>query len=89
MIIFALKDTKLGFMSPFTFQNVELAKRYFINCIKSSDKSLISINPEDFELYQIGEYNLSSGEVMSDVKFIMAGIDVINMSSSLPSQSQL
>lgn len=68
--IYALKDVKSGFLSPFTFANDELAIRYYKNSLQSPTPSLISMNPEDFELWKLGEINTDTGIIVPGLDFV-------------------
>lgn len=73
--LYAIKDTKVGFMQPFIQVNDDVAVREFRNIVNSSN-SLVSANYTDMELYQLGSYNQDTGLVESKVSFIVKGADV-------------
>lgn len=62
--MFSLKDVKADvFGSPFVFSKVELAKRMCRDLARDSN-SMLSRHPEDFHLYEIGEYEDLTGSVI-------------------------
>lgn len=60
--LYSIKDTKVGYLAPYTQINDEVAKRNFLT-EKTQKNSMISIYPEDFELWKIGEMNEKTGEI--------------------------
>lgn len=75
MFIFAIKDVKSGFTSIFPRTNELLAQRDFAGAVNGAPNQL-NMFPEDFELWQIGEFNIQSGEVTNNLKFITNAISV-------------
>lgn len=73
--IFAIKDVKVGFMQPFMQVNEGVAVREFKNLVNSAN-SVVSVNYTDMELYCLGTYNLDTGAIESDVKYVVKGADV-------------
>lgn len=73
MNIYSLKDVKSGYMSLTLYKNDELAVRAFKNMLSSDERNLVTMNPEDFELYRVGSFDLDSGIIVSDVKFVCNG----------------
>lgn len=75
MLVFAIKDVKVGFMSPFIRQNKELAIRDFKDALVSpSENNLFRLHPEDYELWQIGEFNQESGILTSKIEHLFSAI---------------
>lgn len=76
--IFAIKDTKTGFLSMTTEQNVQCAVRNFDHAMKNT-QSLLYTHPEDFELYHLGEYDTESGIItpLPTPEFIVAGSSLV------------
>ena len=61
--IFVIKDEKSGaYYDPFTMGNTVDAQRTFMQAMKT-EKSMISQYPEDFNLYNIGEYDELKGMI--------------------------
>lgn len=73
--VYAIKDTKVGFMQPFIQPNDAVAVREFGNIVNSGN-SMVSANYQDMELYCLGEYNQDTGKIVSEVEFIIKGADV-------------
>ena len=73
--IYAIKDTKVGFMQPFIQVNDAVAVREFTNIVNSGS-SVVSANYSDMELYKLGSYNQDNGAIVSDVSFVIKGADV-------------
>lgn len=64
-IIVVVKDEKAGFLNPVAMDNEPIAIRHFRNLAEDKTSAIISSNPEDFSLYQIGEFDTFSGEITS------------------------
>lgn len=72
--IYAIKDTKVGFMQPFIQPNDDVAIREFKTMV-NSDKTSVGVNYSDMELYKLGEYFMDNGEIVSVVSFLINGIN--------------
>lgn len=75
--IYAIKDTKIGFMNPFLNHNDGTAIREFTNGANEPTKNAINTNPEDKELWALGEYDDQTGIIESKVNFLIKANDVI------------
>lgn len=76
MKLYAIKDVKVGFMSPVMRDNDELIKRDFINVFRDEKPNQFNMNPEDFELYKIAEYDLKTGAITPCLEFICNALSV-------------
>lgn len=74
--IYSIKDTKIGYMSPMYLQNDGVAIREFTNARNSEQKNIVNTNPEDKELWALGEFDDQTGTIISDVRFIIRAEDV-------------
>lgn len=75
--VFTLRDLKSDFGSPFCCVNANIARRELSQVVNSEKHSPISQFPEDYDMYQIGEFNTESGELTAiDKKFICNGLEV-------------
>lgn len=83
--LFVLKDKKSGYFDSqvHSFVNSNVAKRWLYqllhDCMDSDvgRNSAIAAYPEDFELYCIGEFDSSSGEInFFNPEFIVSCLDV-------------
>lgn len=63
--LYAIRDNKVGFMAPYAQVNDEVAKRNFLT-EKQQKNSMISIYPEDFELWKIGEMDEKTGIITQE-----------------------
>lgn len=71
--IYSVKDVVVGEMgNPFYLNNDEMAKRSFKQAI-NNDQSQLAINYTDMQLYKLGELDTVTGEIVSNVEFIMSG----------------
>lgn len=70
MNIYSLKDVKSGYMSLMLYKNDELAIRAFKNMLQSGERNQVTMNPEDFELFSVGSFELDSGIIVSEVRFV-------------------
>ena len=76
--IYSVKDVVVGEMgNPFYLNNDEMAKRSFKQAI-NNDQSQIAINYTDMQLYKLGELDTVTGEIVSNVEFIMNGTEAKN-----------
>lgn len=63
--IFAIYDNKAeAFMQPFYATTVGLALRIFADNV-SNPESILHKNPNDFVIYEIGEFDDQTGEVIN------------------------
>lgn len=62
--IYAIKDTLVGFMTPFCQANDAYAKRSFQNAAVDSKPNNVNTNPEDKELFYIGSFDDQTGEII-------------------------
>lgn len=76
--LFAIKDTKIGFMNPFLNHSKNTAIREFTNGANDTVKNVINTNPEDKELWYLGTYDDQTGAIYSNPEFVIKANDVIN-----------
>lgn len=76
-ILFAIKDTKSEFMHVATAVNENIAKRQYKMLIDDKE-SEIGAFPSDFELWQVGTYETSTGEIKPNLK-LLATAATINL----------
>lgn len=76
MKIYSIKDTKIGFMSQFNMQNDGVAIRALKNARNAEQPNDVNTNPEDKELWCLGEFDDQTGMICSDVRFIIKAEDV-------------
>ena len=73
--IYSVKDTVVGEMgNPFYLNNDEMAKRSFKNAA-NQEGSQIALNINDMQLYRLGTLNTVTGEIESNVEFVMNGTE--------------
>lgn len=77
-IVCAVRDRALdAFMSPIFVQAIGVANRSFSDEINRTESAFHS-HPDDFDLYQIGSFDDSNGQLTSiDPRVIARGKDVI------------
>lgn len=73
--VYCIKDTKVGFLSPYLQPNDAVAIRDFTTVINNEGTG-VSINYTDMELYKIGTFDLNTGILTSDVHYLIKGVDV-------------
>lgn len=76
MKIYAIKDAKIGFMQPFYLQNDGVAVREFTNARNEVAKNIVNTNPEDKELWCLGEFDDTTGQISSEIRFLTKAEDV-------------
>lgn len=76
--VFAIRDFKVGFMSPICEANESVAVRNFKIACARSDSSYFSC-PEDFALYHIGFYDAEVGvlEPVVPVREVVTAVQVL------------
>lgn len=82
MPIYALRD-KLSteFLFPAPDSNEYTAKRSFARAISAGD-GLLSFKPSDFDLYKVGTYDSTTGQVESCIpEFVCNGQDLVDYES--------
>ena len=75
--IYSIKDTKIGFMQPFYQANQAVAIRAFNNAVNSKEINNINQNLDDMELWELGEFDDQTGEIKSEVKFVIKANDLV------------
>lgn len=76
MKLYALKDVKSGFMNILVLKNDDLAIRSYKNMLGDPQPNLVNTNPEDFELWCLGDYNIDNGFISSDVRFVASATTI-------------
>lgn len=81
--LFSIKDMKVqGFANPFYASTTEEGIRTFMNIFKSTNPahadSPMLTNPQDFHLFEIGEFDVLTG--------VVSGKDHISLASGASSQ---
>lgn len=74
--IYAIKDTKVGFMQPFYQANNAVAIRSFTNAVNDEQTNNINKNLDDMELWHLGEFNDDTGEIKGELTFLCKAVDV-------------
>lgn len=58
--VYAIKDNRMGFLSPTFEDNDEVAYRNFAHAVQTSG-SILTSHKQDFALYKIGYYETDRG----------------------------
>lgn len=76
--VYAIRDTKSGYMNPTFELNDAVAMRNFSFAAQQAD-SLLFACASDFELYQIGRFDTETGIIEDDLphRFLMSGNDAL------------
>lgn len=62
--LYAMRDTKVGFLTPQIDANDKAASRQFKLALATARaESIMGFCPEDFDLYKIGEFDSEKGTV--------------------------
>lgn len=84
MKVFAIFDVKLGrYAPPFIAQTAGQAERDFKGLVQNRE-SIIAKNPEDFRLFELGEYNDQTGLIENHPNPILT-VDAIALTGPKPS----
>jgi hypothetical protein len=75
--VFAIRDSKVGFMAPTVEQNAPAAVRNFEHAVLNS-ASLMNSHPGDYDLYEIGSFDSDSGELEKSMpKHLCSAADIL------------
>lgn len=74
--LYCLKDVKVGFKTPFECVNNAVAIRSLKNALQ--DKNEFSLNPTDFELWCVGEYDDQTGIIVSSLDHVINVVDLLD-----------
>lgn len=76
-LVYCLKDTKAGFLSPTLSDSDATAIRSFSLLVNDKRETLVAQCPEDFELYALGSFDSNTGILhSSEPRFVARGADV-------------
>lgn len=76
MIIYSMKDVKIGFANPFYQNNDETAKRSFKIAVSDKSGTLFHIK-DDLELWKLGEFDETTGKITPvEPEYLLGGKDV-------------
>lgn len=78
MKLYAFKDVKIGFMEPFLQHNDETAIRVFKITLDDEDPTnqhLMRKYKHDIELWKLGEYDETTGDIIPDKQYLIGGKD--------------
>lgn len=64
LTMYAMKDRLSGYQNPISFQNEEVAKRWFKTNVE--ENPTIRNNADQFELVQMGTFDTETGEFIQD-----------------------
>ena len=81
MELFVIKDVKSKFQTPFVGMNKAVVQRNIMNVLKKKDENdTLTVNPEDYQLFKIGEFDENTGKIVStDQEFVCNVIDLANI----------
>jgi len=61
--IYSINDNKAqAYLPPFFLHNKNIAIRHFADCVKDKNHQFAK-NPEDYSLWEIGEFDDNTGEI--------------------------
>lgn len=63
--IYAIRDVKVGFLTPTVEQNERVAIRNFSHAVANS-QSVLSSYAKDFALYRLGTYDNDTGAIVPE-----------------------
>lgn len=73
MPVLSVRDALIGFGSPFTSVNKDVAIRGFTNSIiRAWSDENDPVNPEDLSLFMVGEFDTDSGDISSCEPCVLA-----------------
>lgn len=72
--VYAVLDMKMKmFMTPWFAMNAAVASRMFADSI-NGEKNMVSRHPEDFALYELGEFEEATGFLLASDKPVSLGL---------------
>lgn len=74
--VYAVKDLKLGFMSPFIRQNNDIALRDLMCTYCDPSPNYLNLTPADYELWLLGEFDNMSGQFTSAPVYVANGLEI-------------
>ena len=61
--IYAVKDVRTeAFLKPFFVQNFAVMERAIMDA-RNDENNTLSVHPEDYQVYELGEYDDNTGEI--------------------------
>lgn len=85
--VFGVRDTKaLAFLQPYFSNSTGAAVRAFSDEVNNTDgRSMIQKHPEDFVLYELGEFDDNTGAFVSHspIKMLGCGADFVQVKSNV------
>lgn len=80
--LYAMRDSRTGFMSPVIEANDDAAIRNFAHTVRQSD-GILSTFCQDFSLFRLGDFDADTGRVaplvpivqLADGAAVMRGVD--------------
>lgn len=75
---FAIRDNLANaFMTPVLFDNENMAIRWFTGVVNSKEQNeVIYNNPGDFELWKIGAFDFTTGNIVGNLDKLATGLSV-------------
>lgn len=75
--LYSIRDRHVGFTPPIPMENREYAKRYFKTQVL--ENPTIKDTPEDFTLWEVGEFETATGELVPcNIELIAKGEDYVS-----------
>lgn len=82
--LYTIKDVKVAAHMPPFFRSTDIEAQRFFHELVINPESSISKYPSDFELWYVGEYDDSTGELFSSTHFIISAVDVSKTVMNVP-----
>lgn len=75
---FAIRDNLANaFMTPVLFDNENMALRWFTGVVNTKEQNeVIYNNPGDFELWKIGAFDFTTGNIVGNLDKLATGLSV-------------
>lgn len=79
LILVSVRDIKAeAFMPAMSVAHTQLAVRSFMQEVqREAPDNMINKYPEDFELWQVGEFNTATGELTYVPQRVLRGVDAV------------
>lgn len=80
--IYAVQDVKaVYFLPPICLKSDGEAKRFFSDAVNDK-QTVVGVHPEDFRLYNLGEFDDNSGKITAvEPLFLANGVDFVKVFS--------
>ena len=76
--VYSIRDQLVGYMNPTVAANDDAAIRYFTMLVNDPSGTMVSSQPQYFDFYKIGEFDLEKGTLtpFKELELLVTGLSV-------------